>query len=244
MHVLPQPKKPRATKVREESVKSIISATQTQHRTTQATRAAAAANDLTTKNVQALVDTFMDKYHPKLPRAVVTAKAFGVFRKRVVDARVQDLPRFLEYTIREWTVLATQNRMALMRNPDKAKAGSPLPEAPNFTALAYRLPYFLAAYANRAATSIQDERGTLSENEKRIAALESQLQNLRRTNAYQAEMISRITAKKRTASAVTEAPASKPVLRRTRPDSDPLAEQVDLPEWEDGPQTKVRRAAR
>lgn len=173
------PKRQRTSVQRSSSVAEVLEKQQARRVAVVATRVSAAeSGELTVKSLQALLDTLMQKYHPSLPRMVVTQKPFAVMRRRIKESQLA-VREFLEFALREWTTLATQNRMALLRNPDKAKKGSPLPEAPSFSNLAYRMPYFVAAFANnksRSTSQIQaDEKDAeIARLRSRVAAVEEE----------------------------------------------------------------------
>ena len=144
---------------RSDKIADVLDTLQGIHEKRQAERAAAAAaGRMTVKNVQSLLDKAMAEYLPELPRVMVSVKPLGVFKKRVASYGINDIEDLITFCIREWTTLAAQNRVAFIRNPDKARQGSPLPEAPSFTDLAYRLPYFMAAYRNQRAVITGKER--------------------------------------------------------------------------------------
>lgn len=177
------PKRQRTSVQRDTRIAEVLEKHQTKRRAVVAARVTAAeSGDLTVKSLQALLDTLMQKYHPTLPRLVVTQKPFAVMRRRIKESQIT-VRDFLDFSLREWATLAAQNRMSLLRNPDKAKKGSPLPDAPTFANLAYRMPYFVAAFANnksRAANqAIPDakdaeiarlkNRVAVAEEERRVA---------------------------------------------------------------------------
>jgi hypothetical protein len=159
--VLPTPKKPRPVIARQESASAVVASVQKKHVEVAATRVAAAqAGDLSGDNLQALIDKAMKAYLPDLPRVVVTKIPLGVFRKRMKDANILDVAKFVEYTIREWTTFAAQNRATFLKNPAKYQKSSPLPSAPDFTSFAYRLPYFIAAYSNSLIGGLKPTQST------------------------------------------------------------------------------------
>lgn len=103
--------------------------------------------------MQALVDQTMAKYYPDLPRLVVTGKAFGAMKNHLKRSAPADLVDFINWTLRSWPQLAEQHAQAARKalaDPTKPKS-QPMPYAPNFGALGFRTPYFIACYNNRKA---------------------------------------------------------------------------------------------
>lgn len=175
------PKRPRAAVQRSDSIAEVLTkAHEVTTRVATARVVAAKAGDLTAKNLQALLDQSMREFLPTLPRMIVTAKAFGVFRKRVQASNI-DLAKFVTFCIREWSTLAAQNRMAFVRDPSKAQKGSPIPPGPSFSVWAYRLPYFIAAYGSTEAIGARLVKGD-SPDAARIKRLEAEVAKLQSEN--------------------------------------------------------------
>ena len=188
--MLATPKKVRPTRERPELIEDVVATVRASTKLKSVARLSEVSDGkLTVAGLQALFDESMKEFLPSLPRMIVTQKAFGVFRKRVEAAGV-DLQRFATFAVREWRNLASQNRAAFMRDPSRAKKGSPLPEAPNFTTLAYRLPYFLAAYANTEAIGKRVE--VLDPKDAEIRRLQKQLADAQSQVRSSAAVVRRI----------------------------------------------------
>lgn len=218
------PKKPRVRLPHADSVAEVVEqkAVEATHR--RATRIAQAKDgNLTVASVQALLDSAMKQYLPDLPRVIVTQKPFGLFRKRVLAASL-DVAKLIEFSIREWPTLASQNRVAYMRNPDKASKGTPLPAAPTFSTFAYRLPYFIAAFANNRATPLSSAEDP---KDKEIERLKRQLAQAKQDASSQAKTALRLRRKPPDSSS----PASSPQIRRASASS--LDDDWVPPSWDD-----------
>lgn len=173
--MLATPKKARPVAARTDSVAVVLARHEAESSATKATRVQAAKDgDMTVKTLQALLDQGMRDYCPSLPRVIVTQKTFSVFKKRINAAGVELAP-FVTYCLREWAALAAQNRAAFLKDPSKSQKGSPLPAAPNFTTLAYRLPYFIAAFANSLTSGGQASSKAVDPKDIIIARLQAQL---------------------------------------------------------------------
>lgn len=111
------------------------------------------AGSLKQGQLQAVIDRSMQKYYPDLPRLVVTGKAFGAMKNHLKRSCPTDLPEFIDWTLRSWSQLATDHartQLRRMAHNDKTQF-APMPKAPYFGDLGFRLPYFLACYNNRKA---------------------------------------------------------------------------------------------
>lgn len=184
------PKKVRVLSTRPDSVQDVIANVQTKRIAVSATRIAdASAGDITVKSIQALLDSAMKEYHPNLPRLVVTAKAFGVLRKRIQSATVRNLVDFVNFSIREWNSIADRNRAAFLKNPSRAK-GSPLSASPTFNEFAYRLPYFIAIYSSDLGGTATNSKSSSSDDQ--VSRLKAKLQEAERENQNNKEIIRRI----------------------------------------------------
>jgi hypothetical protein len=248
--VLATPKKKRVAATRPDSVTEVL-ATQSRRATDlkAGRRAAAEAGEIDTKNLQALLDRVMADYLPDLPRVIVTAQPLSVFKKRIKAAEIKDLSGFLRYTIREWPTFAAQNRAARMKDPTKARRGDALPEAPNFTALAYRLPYFIAAYSNDLVLGKQKAVESVADAE--VKKLKAQVAALQQESMAKTDMIRRISRKPvaaapkivRTPRVVKPEPNTMKALnslaRRTQVVE--LEEDWTPPEWGEG--SRARKGA-
>lgn len=176
--MLPTPKRMKSRTVRSDSIAVVMATTNRESTARRISRAAAAVDgSLNTVNLQALLDTAMKSYNPTLPRLIVTTKAFSVFKKRVVAANITNLRGFIDFAIRDWSQMASQNRAALLKNPSRAGSG-PISPAPTFDVLAYRLPYFIAAYSNSLVQGVKKveksaEQKIIAEQAAKIARLES-----------------------------------------------------------------------
>lgn len=180
--MLATPKKARPVATRSDSVAAVLARHEAASSATKATRVQAAqAGDMTVKTLQALLDQGMADYCPELPRVIVTQKPFSVFKKRIAAAGI-DLAPFVTYCLREWGALAAQNRAAFLKDPSKSQKGTPLPAAPNFSTLAYRLPYFIAAFANSLTAGGQSSVKTVDPKDIIIARLQAQLANAKSDN--------------------------------------------------------------
>lgn len=218
------PKKTRVRVAHVESAQEVVEVQAAQATYRKATRIAQAkGGDLTVASVQALLDASMQQYCPTLPRVIVTQKPFGMFRKRVIAAAV-DVPKLIDFSIREWATLASQNRVAFLRNPEKANRGTPLPAAPTFNTFAYRLPYFIAAFANnRAAPLVKAE----DPKDKEIERLKRQLAQAKQDASAQAKAVLRV---RRRPPDINPAPPPEPrSAAATKLDDDWVP-----PSWEDG----------
>lgn len=236
---LPTPKYPRRAVVRrDESAVESIARIKSAHRVNEGGRAdAAAGGALTTQNLQALIDKTMRERLPELPRVVVTQKPFGVFRKRIESANV-DIAKFVDFALSQWSLLASQNRAAMLKNPDKARRSTPLPSAPNFTTFAYKLPYFIAAYANNVTSTAEGRQraadtGEAAQLRAKLAATERELELTKE--------VMRSRAKPLIQRSRPVAPAQ--VQRTAATDAD-LSDTWSPPEWSGGAEPKQRRAVR
>ncbi len=114
--------------------------------------------------LQAVVDKAMTKYHPDLPRLVVTGKAFGAMKNHLKRSAPADIVEFVEWTLRSWRELAVSHAKSARKNLGDAtrKQYDAISSAPNFAAFGYRLPFFLACYNNRmtqdSALGTQEQR--------------------------------------------------------------------------------------
>lgn len=184
------PKKPRSVATRIDSIAEVLKSTKTKRTEVAATRISqAAAGFITIASIQATLDNAMQEHHPKLPRLVVTTKAFGVLRKRLKSATVHNIPEFINYSIREWNLIAGRNRAAFLRNPTKTQQGSPLSPSPTFNEFAYKLPYFISVYSQNLSTPAS---GKESSGDDRVVRLQAQLDVERRENQNNREVIKRI----------------------------------------------------
>lgn len=174
--MLATPKKTRAAAPRMDSVAAVLSRHETQSSATKSERVQAAKDgDLSVKSLQALLDQGMSDYCPSLPRIIVTQKPFSVFKKRLAAAGIELAP-FVTYCLREWGALAAQNRAAFLKDPSKTQKGTPLPAAPSFATLAYRMPYFIAAFANSLTTGGGAAAKTVDPKDLEIARLRAKLE--------------------------------------------------------------------
>jgi len=222
MHNLPAPKKPRPVgPAHDTAMEAIASATKASVVRRVARVAAAVSGEINTANLQAMLDTCMKVHHPELPRIIVTERAFGVMKKRIRAAELPDLRDFIEFCIREWTILHLQNRAAFIRDPGRYSKGSVLPEAPSFSPLAYRLPYFIAAYANRRGNlNISKKTG----DQQRIAELESALATERQTSRNTLEVMRR----------TRRAPLTPLTTINVKESNKELDDDWEPPEWQEG----------
>jgi hypothetical protein len=185
-NMLAIPKKQRRVVARAETVADVIARTTEVNTATRNARAIAATASpiqaLTVKGLQALIDKAMLTYLPDSPRVIVTEKAFGLMRKRLKEARIANLSDFIEFTIRSWFSIASQNKAAHRKDITRLERGSALPSAPSFTVLAYKLPYFVAVYSNHL---MDKNKGSteVTALQRRVAIAEEQLQRARQDNA-------------------------------------------------------------
>lgn len=180
---------PKIGRVRSETIETIsavVNATKEKKAEIVAIRLASVSSGLTIPGLQELLNKAMKDYLPTLPRVVVTQKPFNVFRKRVIEAKI-DVAKFIDFSIRSWTTLSSQSQRAYLRCQGNRK-GTPLPEAPTFSSFAYRLPYFLAAYAN-----VLTRGGALGKNqdpyEAEIARLKAQLATSKQETAEARDLL-------------------------------------------------------
>lgn len=252
------PKKARVAATRPDSIATVL-ATQSTRKVALVTNRLAGIDALfTVKNLQAVLDNLMEKYLPAAPRLLVTTKSFGVLRKRIEAAKIQDIKSLLDFTIREWGKMASQNRAAFLKNPSKVKEGSILPPTPSFNDLAYRLPYFITCYANTTSAP-----GTTSPQDDKIAQLQAQLQAAKRENQDTRDYVRRVNRKRKEEAPQDAAPAPRSatmaprrLLRQPKPEllvntvtvgSENVGDDWTPPEWSGESQgtTKfVRRGAR
>ena len=183
------PKRPRPAVRRNDSIAEVLTTVKSKRVEISATRIAGiAANGITAKGLQALLDKAMQDYYPASPRLIVTAKPFGVLRKRLESGTVQSIPHFVEFSIREWSLIASRNRASFLRNPSKTTNSAPLSQNPTFNEFAYRLPYFLAVYAQ----SLSAPESKASSEDERIAKLQAKLEAAEQANQNNREVIRRI----------------------------------------------------
>lgn len=187
--------------------------------------AAPTTDSMTMHNLQVVIDNNMREYLPNLPRITVTAKPFSVFKKRITEAKVP-LTDFVTFMIREWTAIASVNRASYMRDPAKTRKGSPLPPAPSFLAMAYRMPYFLAAYASHKVAGAKPVIATVDPRDQVIARLQAQLEAERKQSKTMAGIVRR--------SKPVAAPQPKPLTRvpRTGQRAQSLDDNWMPPTWE------------
>lgn len=236
---LPTPKvQRRSAPRRDETAIEAVARIKMAHRINEGGRAGAAAGGaLTVQNLQALIDKTMRERLPELPRVVVTQKPFGVFRKRIESANL-DIAKFVDFALSQWSLLASQNRAAMLKNPDKARRSTPLPSAPNFTTFAYKLPYFIAAYANNVTTTREDRQkasdsGEAARLRAKLAAAERELD------------VAKGLLRSRAKPVITRSRPAIPVqVQRTAATDADLNDQWSPPEWSAGDEPKQRRAVR
>ena len=196
------PKKPRVPIIRSDSVTDVLANQNKKRVAIAATRVSeVTGGSLTAKSLQALLDKLMPQYYPTAPRLVVTAKAFGVLRKRIEAGKVISVVDLITFSLREWETLASQNRAAFLRNPSKAQKSSPLSSKPTFTELAYRLPYFIAAYSQTIGTSSATVK---AKTDDQVSRLQSRLAQAEKANKTNAEIIRRISKRREPQSAPKE----------------------------------------
>jgi hypothetical protein len=142
-----------------------------------ATGKAGKATAIQQHQLQAMLDEGMEKYHPTQPRMAVTAKAFGAMRNHLKRSAPADFSDFLNWTLASWGELAQSHAKTRMRRitDDNRKQYEALPSAPNYAALGFRLPFFLACYNNRKAQdallgSKDDRKDAALEKAQRAAA--------------------------------------------------------------------------
>lgn len=146
-------------------------------------RSSASATAPTSKvNMQALIDAAMSRYHPRLPRVLVTDKPLGVLKKRLLTAEV-DLDAFINWAIQFWlTTASSHERGARRRVADGTTkfAYTPIPSAPDFSTLCYRFPYFLAAFRTYLHADAAGMATTREQQlEQKIEKLERVVENTR-----------------------------------------------------------------
>lgn len=231
--VLPTPKKTRAPAPRgPETVSEAIAAANRRiaaARVVKVSQASGPVDGLTKAALQALLDKNMKEYLPNHPRVIATDKAFGLMKKRLKTAGVASLPDFINWTIRSWSSIAAQNRAAYLKNPGKTQRGTPIPAAPSFNDLAYKLPYFLAAYANRLSGSLAPEGK--SADQQKIERLTAQL----RAAQEEALSLRRLSQRTRSAAAIVKPPElpQRPASaqRIVREDAGGIGEDWTPPLW-------------
>jgi hypothetical protein len=136
---------------------------------------AKAPHQLSTEELQALLDSTMRQYAPNAQRVMVTQREHGSWRKRLRENPPADFGDFLSWTVRNWGEVSSQSRKAMKRRAETGQTvrGTPIPMAPSFSTLVYRYPYFLAAYASFKAertTGMREEA-----DDKRVKSLEAQV---------------------------------------------------------------------
>lgn len=228
---LAEPKKPRVVATRVENVRDILSSTRAKSESLRVARAAGAEVKSIAKwemkDIQAVVDKAMKETRPDYPRMIVTGKAFSVFRKRMKESGLTNVNEFVAWCISFWGIISERNRKAHAKKLGTGAGGTPIPNAPDFTALAYRLPYFIKVYAEGRA-SIESSTADNDES-KEIKALKAQLAEARRENSAKDGMIRRMSSRP-----VEKPPALK---RLSRGDPDVVKDNDDfaddeLPAWE------------
>lgn len=217
-----------------DKIADVLQTLQGIHERRQTERAAAAvAGQMTTKNVQSLIDKAMAEYLPELPRVIVSVKPLGVFKKRIASYGIKDIEDLIVFCVREWTTLAAQNRVAFIRNPDKARQGTPLPDAPSFTDLAYRLPYFIAAYRNQRAVITGKEKAVTRETaqEAEIKRLKARLAEAEQEKQTMIGIVRRAKAAQAARREETPPPAPRAARRTSIPAV--IDDNWTPPEWEE-----------
>lgn len=198
------------------------------------------SNPYSKANVQALLDTAMRTHLPTMPRVIATDKPLGVLKKRMAVAGVA-LDEFIDWAIKFWMTTAAQHERAARKRSSDAGSGKyahkPLPTAPDFNALCYQAPYFLACYrsflvadaAGLATTREQQLEQKVQKLERAVAVVRDEARsaqtrerNLRRTM--------------RAAPPAEEAPARPARITRTaRPvaATHVLDDDMNLPSWDE-----------
>lgn len=230
--MLAMPKKGyRVPQQREESSAGAVAAVKSKNARVNAARIAKVASTPVAKlpmhSVQAMLDKAMSTYLPDYPRVMATKVAYGVMRKRLAELQIADLQDFINWVVRSWSILSEQNRGAFLKDPSRGRKGTPLPSSPSFPSLAYRLPYFVAAYRNRLADG-QHRRDRGSE-QAQAARMRGELALAKRQVDYLKKLKVAPVAQ-RPAEEFTPTPLSK--LRQTELDG------WEPPAWEDRQATK------
>lgn len=166
---------------RQDNALDVINAVKDAHRVRRATLVAQALSpqrELRMDMVQAVIDKIIERDFPGLPRVVVTKEAFGVMRKRIKAYKVDNFEALVEYSFSQWSSIASRQRLGLVRDSAKAAKFSPLPLAPSFRDLAYRLPYFIALYANRKAGQNETLGAPAEKSNERERQLEREVRSL------------------------------------------------------------------
>ena len=144
-----QPKKVSVVEAMENlrATREALKAQRPASRTTRRTATAKLPQSNSMAHIQTLFDTAMQTYHRTLPRVLVAAKPFGVFRKRLAEMQIEAEP-FIDWAVKAWMTTAQAHARGARRNldGDRRHSYTAIPAAPDFSTLAYRLPYFAAAY--------------------------------------------------------------------------------------------------
>ena len=217
-----------------ENIADVLQRVKTTSATKRATlvqKASGSPAALSMQMVQAVIDKVMERDFPALPRVIATKAAYSVLKKRLLAYKIADLEGLVEFSFANWSALATQNRMALVRDPTKAQKFKPLPLAPSFTDFAYRLPYFISAYSNRKAAQGATPAQATQHASTRERELEREIADLRRQQEASRGIIRRISSR-RSAPRKTEVPAP------TMPWVDALDSDWLPPAWEPTPNRK------
>jgi hypothetical protein len=226
-----------------QATRAALKAQRPASRPTRTTRSAAAQsnNPYSRVSVQGKLDELMQQYHPALPRVIVTDKALGVMRKRMADAGIER-DDFLDWAIKMWMTTSQAHARGARRNIGEARRSyAPLPAAPDFNTLAYRLPYFLAAYRSY----VQAERIGAATNreemlERKVEKLERKVQSAQDEVRSARERERAVRRRPRVTEVPEEAPPVRPArIARRAPVTTTLLDD-DLPlAWDEYDQKKA-----
>ena len=135
-------------------------------------------------SLQFQFDDLMAKYHPTLGRVLVTAKEFGLLRKRITAQKLYNTDHFFDWLIRSWrTIAMQQNELQVRQMRDGGKTYEAIPMAPNMKTIAFKFPYFAKVYisnlAGRTVTATDPRDLKIVALEKALAAQGKELNVVR-----------------------------------------------------------------
>lgn len=192
-------------------------------------RSLPASSPYSRANVQNLIDSNMAQHHPNLPRMLVNDKALGVMKKRMAE-RELELESFLSWAIKFWRTTASGHERAARRRAGEERnhMHKPMPDAPDFNTLSYRLPYFASCYA----TYVQAEASGLATSreevlERQVDKLRRQVENKTQEVRSAQERERNMRRRARTAPVEDEAPPVAQRIRTTRPVNLDAAPELD-----------------
>ena len=220
----------RRTASRVEQVLAKLKADQSANRAARTEKAKSTPTTYLKKiDVQTMIDNAMREHAPTLPRTIVTDKAFGVLKKRLIESAPASLPEFFTFVVSRWDQISAGHYKASIKRMHRGEAkdiDTRLGRAPDFATLAFRYPYFLKCYAThlveRAVLGAPEDRKDLELKQSKRALAHARAEN--------EELKRKVYSRPRVAPAEPEAtPTATRIKRAPRA---VLREEDDLPDWD------------